>query len=65
LNHKDGDMSVARMRNADRLRSGPGLPLSDRPVDIGPVEQHAPSTCALPSLAHPGQWICSDTRRYT
>jgi hypothetical protein len=53
------------MSNADRLRSGPGLPLSDRLVDIGLVEQHAPSTSSLPSLAHPSQWVRSDTRRYT
>jgi hypothetical protein len=53
------------MSNAERLRSGHGLPMSDRLVDIGPVEQQAPSTSSQPSLAHPGQWIRSDTRRYT
>jgi hypothetical protein len=53
------------MSNADRLRSGFGPPLSDRLVDIGPVELQAPSTSPHPSLAHPGQWIRSDTRRYT
>jgi hypothetical protein len=31
--------SVARMSNADRLRSGHGFPMSDRLVDIGPVER--------------------------
>jgi hypothetical protein len=53
------------MSNADRLRSGPGLPPSDKLVDIGPVEQQAPSTSSQSSLAHPGQWIRTDTRRYT
>ena len=59
------DESVARMSNADRLRCGHGLPMSDKLVDIGLVEQHAPSTSSQPSLAHPCQWIRSDTRRYT
>jgi hypothetical protein len=53
------------MSNADRLGSVHGLPMSDRPVDIWPVEQHAPSTSSRPSLALPGQWIRSNTRRYT
>jgi hypothetical protein len=53
------------MSNADRLRSGLGLPSSDRLVDIWPVELQAPSTSPHPSLAHQGQWIRSDTRRYT
>jgi hypothetical protein len=53
------------MSNADRLRSGHGLPMNDKLVDIGPVEQHAPSTSSHPSLAHPGQWIRSDTIRCT
>jgi hypothetical protein len=53
------------MSNADRLRSGPGLPKSDILVDIGPVEQQTPSTSSQPSLAHPSHWIRSDTRRYT
>jgi hypothetical protein len=53
------------MSNADRLRSGPGLPMSDILADIGPVEQQAPSTSPHQSLAHPIQWIRSDTRRYT
>jgi hypothetical protein len=54
------------MINADRLRSGHGIPMSDILVDIvGPVERHAPSTSPHPSLARPGQWIRSDTRRYT
>jgi hypothetical protein len=53
------------MSNADRLRSWHGLPLSARLVDIGLVEQYTPSTSSHPSLAHPGQWIRSDTRRYT
>jgi hypothetical protein len=57
--------SVARMSNANRLRSGHGLPMSDRLVDIGPVKQQAPSTSSKPSLAHPGQWIRRGTRRYT
>jgi hypothetical protein len=35
---------IGRMSNADRLSSGHGLPMSDRLVDIGPVEQQAPST---------------------
>jgi hypothetical protein len=39
--------------------------MSDRVVDIGPVEQHAPSTSSQPSLACPGQWIRNDTVRYT
>jgi hypothetical protein len=39
--------------------------MSDRLVDIGPVELQAPSTSPQPSLDHPGQWIRSDTRRYT
>jgi hypothetical protein len=34
-------------------------------VDIGLVEQQAPSTFSHPSLAHPGQWIRNDTIRYT
>jgi hypothetical protein len=53
------------MSNADRLRSGHGLPMSDRQVDIGPVEHHAPSTSSQPSPAHPRQWIRRDTKRYT
>jgi hypothetical protein len=53
------------MSNADRLRSGHGLPTSEKLVDIGPVEQQAPSTSSQPSLAHPSQLIRSDTRRYT
>jgi hypothetical protein len=53
------------MSNADRLRSRLGLPMSERLVDIGLVEQHGPSTSSQPSLAHQGQWIRSDTRRYT
>jgi hypothetical protein len=53
------------MSNADRLRSRHGLPMSDRLVGIGLVEQHAMSTSSQPSLAHPGQWIRSDTIRYT
>jgi hypothetical protein len=59
------DESVARMSNADRLSYGPGLPMSDRPVDIGPVEQHTPSTSSQPSLAQLGQWIRRGTKRYT
>jgi hypothetical protein len=57
--------SEGRMSNADRLRSGLGLPMSVRLVDIGPVEQHAPSTSSQPSPPHPSQWIRSDTGRYT
>jgi hypothetical protein len=53
------------MSYTDRLRSGPGLPMSDTLVDTRPVEQHAPSTSPQPSLAHPGMWIRSDTIRYT
>jgi hypothetical protein len=53
------------MSNADRLRSGPSLPLSDRLVDIGLVEQQALSTSSQPSPAHPGQWIRTDNRWYT
>jgi hypothetical protein len=53
------------MSNADRLRSGLGIPMSVRLVDIGPVEQHAPSTSSDMSPAHPCQWIRSDTTRYT
>jgi hypothetical protein len=59
------DGSVARMSNADRLRSWLGLPMRDKFVDIGPIEQHAPYTSSQPSLAHPGQWIRRGTRRYT
>jgi hypothetical protein len=59
------DGLVARMSNADRLRSGHGLPTSDILVDIGPVDQHAPSTSSQRRPSHPGQWIRSDTRRYT
>jgi hypothetical protein len=62
---QNGDGSVARMSNADRLRCGHGLPMSDNLVDIGLVEQHAPSTSSQPSLAHRGQWIRSDTIRDT
>jgi hypothetical protein len=62
---QNGDGSVARMSNADRPRSGLGLPMSDRLMDIGLVKQHAPSTSSQPSLAHPCHWIRSDTRRYT
>jgi hypothetical protein len=39
--------------------------MSDSLVDIWPVEQQAPSTSSRPSLAHPRQWIRSDTKRYT
>jgi hypothetical protein len=39
--------------------------VSDIHVDIGPVEQQVPSTSSQPSLALPGRWIRSDTRRYT
>jgi hypothetical protein len=53
------------MSNADRLRSGPGLPMSDRLVDIGPVEQHAPSASSQPSPTRPCQWIRRGTIRYT
>jgi hypothetical protein len=53
------------MSNADRLRSGHGLPMSDRLVDIRLVEQEAPSTSSHPSLAHPNRWIRSDNIRYT
>jgi hypothetical protein len=53
------------MSDADRLRSGHGLPMSDRLVDIRLVEQQTPSTSSQPSLAHPCHWIRSDTIRYT
>jgi hypothetical protein len=53
------------MSDADRLRSGHGLPMSDKLVDIGLVEQQAPSTSSHPSLAYPGRYIRSDTKRYT
>jgi hypothetical protein len=53
------------MSNADRLRSGLCLPMSDRQVITGPVGRRAPITSPHPSLAHHGQWIRSDTRRYT
>jgi hypothetical protein len=59
------DGSVARMSNADRLRSRPSLPMSDKLVGIGPVEQHAPSISFQLSLDHPGQWIRRHNRRYT
>jgi hypothetical protein len=52
------------MTNADRLRSWPCLPSSDRLVDRA-VELLAPSTSPHPSLAYQGQRIRSDTRRYT
>ena len=52
------------MSNADRLRSGPGLPSSARLVDRA-AEQRVPFTSPHPSLAQNGQWIRSDTRRYT
>jgi hypothetical protein len=39
--------------------------MSDILVDIRLVERQAPSTSSQPSLAHPRQWIRSDTRRYT
>jgi hypothetical protein len=39
--------------------------MSDILVDIGPVEQQAPSTSSQPSLAHLGQWIRRGTIRYT
>jgi hypothetical protein len=52
------------MSNADHLRSGPCLPMSDRLVDIGLVEEHAPSTSPHPSPTLLGHWIRSDTRRY-
>jgi hypothetical protein len=53
------------MSNADRLRSGLGLPMSDRLVTTGPVRRRAPITSPHPSLAHPGQWIRRHIRRYT
>jgi hypothetical protein len=49
------DGSVARMSNADGLRLGLGLLMSDGLVVIWPVVQHAPATSSQPSLAHPGQ----------
>ena len=52
------------MSNTDRLRSGPGLPSSARLVDRA-AGRRAPFTSPHPSLAHNGQWIRSDTRRYT
>jgi hypothetical protein len=59
------DGSVTRMSNADRLRSGLGLSISESLVDTGPVEQKAPSSSSQPSLAHPGRGIRSHRRRYT
>jgi hypothetical protein len=59
------DGSVVRMSNADRLRPGLGLPMSDRLMVTGPVERRAPTTSPHPSLAHPCQWIRRHTRRYT
>jgi hypothetical protein len=53
------------MSNTDRLRSWLDLPMSDRLVDIGPIEQQAPSTSSYQSLDIPCQWIRSDTRRCT
>jgi hypothetical protein len=58
------DGSVARMSNADRLGLGHGLPMSVRVVDIGLVEQQAPSTSSQTSPTHPSQWIRSDIIRY-
>ena len=52
------------MSNTDRLRFGPGLPSSARLVDRA-AEQRVPFTSPHPSLAQNGQWIRSDTRRYT
>jgi hypothetical protein len=53
------------MSNADRLRSGLGLPMSDKLVVTRPVGQRAPITSPQPSIAHPGQSIRCHTRRYT
>jgi hypothetical protein len=53
------------MSNAASLHLGPSLPMTDKLVDMGPVEQHAPSTSSQSCLALPSQWICSDIRRYT
>jgi hypothetical protein len=53
------------MSNADRLRSGFGLPMSDRLVITGPVGRQAPITSPNPSLAHPCHWIRRLIRRYT
>jgi hypothetical protein len=53
------------MSKADRLRSGLGLPMSDRLVITGPVGRRAPISFPPPSLAHPGQWIRRHIRRYT
>jgi hypothetical protein len=53
------------MSNADRLRSGLGLRMSDRLMNKGPVGRRAPITSPHPSLAHPCQWIRRHTRRYT
>jgi hypothetical protein len=59
------------MSNADRLRSGLGLPISDRLVITWPVHRsplpsrHTPITSPLPSLAHPCHWIRRHMRRYT
>jgi hypothetical protein len=50
LNQKR-DVSVARMSNADRLRSGLGLPMNDILVVTWPVGQRAPATAPQPSLA--------------
>jgi hypothetical protein len=53
------------MRNTDRLRSGLGLPMSDRLVVKGLVGQRAPITSPQPRTTHTCQWIRSHTRRYT
>jgi hypothetical protein len=60
-----GDGSVARMSSADRLRSGLGLPMSDRLMITWPVGRRAPITSPHRSLAHPCQWIRRHMRRYT
>jgi hypothetical protein len=65
LTQQKGDGSVARMSNADRLRPGLGLPMSDRLVVTGPVERRAPTTSPHTSLAHPGKWFRRHTSLYT
>jgi hypothetical protein len=53
------------MSNTDRLRSGLGLPMSDKQVVKGPVGQRASITSPQPRSTHTCQWIRSHTRGYT
>jgi hypothetical protein len=54
------DGSVARMSNADRIRSRLGLPMSDGLVVAWPVELQATATSSQPSLPHQGSVVIAD-----